>query len=76
MNRQETMEEIVELLVVRTAPYEQQKLRQTLSTYSVEELALVKQAIISRAMHKVAEDELIRIQAEIAAETGTVSSIP
>jgi len=62
------MEEIVELLVVRAAPHKQQQLRQTLSTYSAEELALVKQAIISRAMHKVAEDELIRINAEIAAE--------
>jgi len=68
MNKQENIEEIVELLVVRAAPDKQQQLRKTLSTYSAEELALVKHAIISRAKSKVAEDELIRIQAEIAVE--------
>jgi len=48
MNKQENIEEIVELLVVRAAPDKQQQLRKTLSTYSAEELALVKHAIISR----------------------------
>jgi hypothetical protein len=64
MNRSE----IIELLVVRAAPDERQKLRQALSTYSTEELKQIEQALISQAVSNVAEDELIRIQAEIAAE--------
>ncbi len=64
MNRSE----IIELVVVRAAPREQQALRQKLSAYSIEELRQVEQAIVSQAVSRVAEDELLRIQAEIAAE--------
>jgi hypothetical protein len=70
MNKQEQEErqEIIELVVVRAAPHEQQQLRKTLSTYTTEELRQIEHAILSQAMSRVAEDELIRIQAEIAAE--------
>src|SRR5947207_1960934 len=64
MNRQE----VIELVVVRAAPHEQQQLRKTLSTYTTEELKQIEQVILSQAMSRMAEDELIRIQAEIAAE--------
>jgi hypothetical protein len=64
MNRNE----IIELLVIRAAPDERQKLRQALSTYTTEELKQIEQAIVSQAVSNVAEDELIHIQAEIAAE--------
>jgi hypothetical protein len=60
MNRQE----VIELVVVRAPSGEQQQLRKLLSTYSTEELARVEQAIISQATQQIAEDELIRIQAE------------
>jgi len=60
MNRQE----IIELVVVRAAPSEQQQLRKLLSTYSTGELARVEQAIISQATQQIADNELIKIQAE------------
>jgi hypothetical protein len=63
-----TRTEIIELVVVRAAPGEQKQLRQALSAYSTEELKQIEQAIVSQAVSNVAEDELIRIQAEIAAE--------
>src|SRR2546426_8588019 len=60
MNRNE----IIELVVVRAAPEEQQSLRRVLSTYTTEELKQIEQAIVSQAVSNVAEDELIRIQVE------------
>ncbi len=65
---QEDRQEIIELVLVRAAPHERQQLRKTLSTYTTEELKQIEQAIVSQAVSRVAEDELIRIQAEIAAE--------
>jgi len=65
---QEDRQEVIELVLVRAAPHEQQQLRKTLSTYTTEELKQIEQAIVSQAVSRVAEDELIRIQAEIAAE--------
>jgi hypothetical protein len=63
-----TRNEIIELVVVRAAPEEQQSLRRVLSTYTTEELKQVEQAMVSQAVSKVAEDKLIRIQAERAAD--------
>ncbi len=63
-----TRQEIIELVVVRAAPSEQQQLRKILSAYSTEELARVEEAITSQAVQQKAEDELIRIQAEREAE--------
>lgn len=63
-----TRSEIIELVVVRAAPSEQQQLRKILSSYSIGELQRVEQAIASQAVQQKAEDELIRIQAERAAD--------
>jgi hypothetical protein len=70
MNKQEQedRQEVIELVLVRAAPHERQQLRKTLSTYTTEELKQIEQAILSQAMSRASEDELIRINAEIAAE--------
>jgi len=70
MNRQEQedRQEIIELVLVRAPAHERQQLRKTLATYSTEELKQIEQAILSQAMTRLAEEELIRNQAEAAAD--------
>jgi hypothetical protein len=59
-----TRSEIIDLVVVRAAPEEQQSLRRVLSTYTTEELKQIEQAIVSQAESNAAEEELVRIQGE------------
>src|SRR6266850_417527 len=63
-----TRSEIIDLVVVRAAPEEQQSLRQTLSTYTTVELQQIEKAIISQEVSKKADEDLIRIQADRVAD--------
>ncbi len=65
---QEDRQEVIELVCVRAPVHERQQLRKTLSTYTTAELKQIEQAILSRAHAQVAEEELIRLQAEGAAD--------
>ena len=70
MSRSEmTRNQITEVFVVRAAPADRPELRRTLEKMSFEELEQAHQALISHQELEAKEEELLRIQAESAADT-------
>src|SRR5258705_12363274 len=70
MSRSEmTRNQIIDVFIIRAAPADRPELRRTLEKMSIEELEQAHQALISHQELEAKEEELLRIQAEYAADT-------